>query len=67
MEIQPTLIRDYYVPLLERIKDSLIQVVPEEIAVCEFNCDSTQCSPREWKHCLRRLADQSTQDAAAHR
>lgn len=67
MEIQPVIIRDYRVPLLERIKESLVQTVPEEIAICEFNCGHNQCSPREWKHCLRRLTAQRERETmAAH-
>jgi hypothetical protein len=58
MENQPIVIRDYYVPLLERIKDSLVQVVPEEIALCQFNCGATECSHEEWTLCRRRLAAQ---------
>jgi hypothetical protein len=65
MEIEPTVIPDYHVPLLERIKDSFVQTVPEGIAICEFDCDTNECSPREWKHCLRRLASRSGQEAAA--
>lgn len=67
MEIEPTVIPDYHIPLLERIKDSLVQSVPEEIAICEFSCDTNQCSPAEWKRCLRRLAALSEREAASSR
>ncbi|QJE95389.1 hypothetical protein [Luteolibacter luteus] len=64
METEPTLVRDYRVPLLERLKENLVQTVPEEIAVCEFDCDHEECSPREWKHCLRRLTARNKQPSA---
>ena len=33
----------------------LIQDVPEEIAVCEFDCRETDCSMERWISCERRL------------
>lgn len=33
----------------------LVQDVPEEIAVCEFDCRKGECSHDEWERCERRL------------
>lgn len=38
-----------------RLMSHLIQMVPEESAICEFDCSKTECSDHEWKHCKRRL------------
>ena len=35
--------------------DQLIQDVPEEIAVCEFDCRETQCTLERWASCERRV------------
>ncbi len=29
--------------------------VPEEVAVCEFDCSKTQCLLGDWMQCERRL------------
>jgi hypothetical protein len=33
----------------------LIQDVPEESALCEFDCRKPQCTYKEWSSCRRRL------------
>lgn len=47
------------VPLLARfwrwLRDQIIQPVPQESAVCEFDCRKQQCSMGEWANCDRRL------------
>jgi hypothetical protein len=35
--------------------DGLIQSVPEEDALCEFDCRKPQCGLDEWSTCERRL------------
>jgi hypothetical protein len=35
--------------------DGLIQSVPEEDALCEFDCRKPQCGVAEWSTCERRL------------
>lgn len=37
------------------LMDQLIQDVPEAIAVCEFDCRRTDCTPELWRTCERRL------------
>ena len=32
--------------------------VPEEIALCEFDCSKTECLQEDWANCTRRLASQ---------
>ena len=36
------------------ITDQIIEDIPCEIAVCEFDCRKTQCSSAEWETCERR-------------
>jgi hypothetical protein len=39
-------------------KNQLFQVVPDEIAMCEFDCKSPNCREGGWAHCERRLRGQ---------
>lgn len=39
----------------QRIKDHLIQFVPDEIATCEYHCDVSKCQGERWNTCERRL------------
>jgi len=43
------------VPILHWIGKQIMDQVPPEIALCEFDCDKTQCTLKEWKACPRRL------------
>ncbi len=36
-------------------KTNLVETVPNDIALCEFDCRKTQCSFGEWESCGRRL------------
>ena len=56
MKNEPVVIPDYYVPLLERVMGSLVQPVPEELAMCEFDCSAVECAPEKWANCPRRLS-----------
>ena len=38
------------------IKNRIVQDVPEEVALCEFECHKQQCTEREWQTCARRIA-----------
>ncbi len=29
--------------------------VPEDVAVCEFECDKLECRLEDWENCKRRL------------
>lgn len=40
--------------LLKWIKIPVMDV-PDDIAVCEFDCDETECLLGDWRHCERRL------------
>ena len=33
----------------------VVEPVPEESALCEFECRKQQCTMEEWEHCERRL------------
>jgi hypothetical protein len=37
------------------VLNELIQDVPEESALCEFDCRRAQCTQGEWSSCSRRL------------
>jgi hypothetical protein len=36
--------------------------VPEDIAVCEFDCDREECRLEDWEHCERRLQRRNAKD-----
>jgi len=38
-----------------RLKSLLIADVPEDIAICEFDCSKNQCTHGEWATCQRRI------------
>ena len=38
-----------------------IAKVPEEIAVCEFECEEHECLLHDWEHCERRLHTSDSQ------
>ena len=37
------------------LMNHLIQDVPESIAVCEFDCRHSDCTPEQWASCEHRL------------
>ena len=37
------------------IKNQIVQEIPEEIALCEFDCHKQQCTEKEWSTCPRRI------------
>lgn len=37
------------------IKDQIVQDVPQESALCEYDCRKGQCTAEEWETCERRL------------
>lgn len=40
--------------LRERLIQAIAQPVPNGLALCEFECSKTVCSPEEWRSCKRR-------------
>lgn len=38
------------------LSDHLIQNVPEEISVCEYECQEAECNIAKWAMCQKRLA-----------
>lgn len=40
--------------MLRRLRKLLVQEVPEELAVCMFECTESQCTPRQWAVCELR-------------
>ena len=41
------------------LKDQWIREVPEDLALCEFDCRKAQCFDGEWDTCERRLSHAS--------
>jgi len=39
------------------LKAQIVRDVPEDIALCEFDCRKGQCLFGEWESCERRLED----------
>jgi hypothetical protein len=39
----------------QKIAGELIQVVPEELAICEFDCRKASCTVEQWRRCERRI------------
>jgi uncharacterized protein YecT (DUF1311 family) len=37
------------------LRNQIIQEVPEDSALCEFDCRKGQCTMEEWETCDRRL------------
>ena len=35
--------------------------VPEDVAVCEFECDKAECLEGDWQHCERRMRGHACQ------
>ncbi|MGB8495470.1 MAG: hypothetical protein WCE53_13805 [Candidatus Acidiferrum sp.] len=42
--------------LWQWLKDQWIREVPEDLALCEFDCRKAQCFEGEWDTCQRRLS-----------
>jgi len=37
------------------LKDQIVQEVPEDIGLCEYDCRKKQCIMGEWETCDRRI------------
>lgn len=37
------------------VRKQIVQDVPEDAALCEFDCRKEQCTQGEWESCERRL------------
>ena len=37
------------------VKDQIAKDVPDEVALCEFDCRKQQCTVDEWERCERRI------------
>ena len=37
-------------------KEQIVAEVPDDLAVCEFDCRESQCSWDEWASCERRIS-----------
>jgi len=41
--------------LWQRFRNRIIQDVPEDYQLCEFECHKTECITGDWEKCERRL------------
>jgi hypothetical protein len=41
--------------ICDRVWGQVISEVPENHALCEYDCRKPQCTEREWENCERRL------------
>ncbi len=48
-------LKEWFRKPFPNIKSHLVEAVPNEIALCEFDCSKTQCRYDEWESCERRL------------
>jgi hypothetical protein len=46
---------DSRISLWQRLKNLVIEDVPEDLAICEFDCPKNQCTYGEWATCQRRI------------
>jgi len=51
---------DMFGKLLDWFKFSVANV-PEDIAICEFECGKQECRLQDWEHCERRLRASNAQ------
>jgi hypothetical protein len=54
---------DYFYALWQRFRNMIIQDVPEDYQMCEFECHNAECITGDWEKCERRLCSNApTQD-----
>ena len=51
----PRRIRNWLKEQMSQLRQRVVEEVPEDIVLCEFDCRKTQCLFEEWEHCERRL------------
>jgi hypothetical protein len=56
MSVQKVQIRHVIHRGWQWLRDQILQEVPDEYALCEFDCRKSQCTLEEWKSCERRLS-----------
>ena len=40
--------------MIGRLLQKLVDEVPEELSICEFDCPVTKCTARDWSECELR-------------
>jgi hypothetical protein len=43
--------------MFRRLRELLVQPVPDSLAVCEFDCPVTHCTTKTWSSCILRKPD----------
>ena len=39
----------------QRLRNQIVQTVPEDSEFCEYDCRKSKCTLEEWEGCARRL------------
>ena len=50
--------------MFRRLRELLVQDVPAELSVCEFDCPVTRCTTDRWASCTLRQQDRPDNNAA---
>jgi len=56
----------YLSRLYNRWKDFVVEDVPEDLAICEFDCRTLHCTRGEWASCDRRISKGRGELSPAH-
>ena len=52
--------------MFSRLRELLVQEVPEELSVCTFECPVTHCTYSMWSACTLRLRKLPARSVAVH-
>jgi hypothetical protein len=55
MEEETTMVKALFTRVLNWLRNELIGDVPEDMGLCEFECNKKDCTQGEWEFCERRL------------
>jgi hypothetical protein len=56
MSLNNSRLRDALSRLGHWAQVQIVSEVPEDLAICEFDCPETQCSISKWMSCQRRIS-----------
>ncbi len=56
MPMNLTTLRNVLSDLGHLVNDQIVSDVPEDLAICEFDCRESQCSSIKWVSCERRIS-----------
>ena len=44
-----------FLRIWQYVKRQIVDIVPEDLAICQFDCRKGQCTQDEWDACERRI------------